>query len=261
MIPTLTAVSYQCYLGTGRTKPCVFICEDDQGKRVGEYVVKLRSNIEKGTAGLLREVVASLLAKHIGLVVPDPAIVKIEDALVGAIIDQYVAESVRKSIGLNFGSKFISGGFVTWPCGKSVPISIKQNAVDTFVFDMLIQNPDRRISKPNLLWKDDQLYLIDHEMGFSFLLDIFLPQESWRIANLNFINEHVFFNDLRHSNNLDFSRYERALRSVTNEIWNDFVEQIPQEWINGNLEKIKNHIYQVRDNLTTFLDEVRRVLI
>lgn len=46
MIPTLTAVSYQCYLGTGRTKPCVFICEDDQGKRVGEYVVKLRSNIE-----------------------------------------------------------------------------------------------------------------------------------------------------------------------------------------------------------------------
>ena len=33
----------------------------------------------------------------------------------------------------------------------------------------MIQNPDRRQDKPNLLRKGDELAIFDHEMAFSFL--------------------------------------------------------------------------------------------
>lgn len=158
MIPTVFAESYHSCFATGRTKPCVFTCVDSQGNLFGEYVVKLKGNIETGSAGLLREIIASCLAQFLGLPVPKPAIISVDPEIANIIPDPLIAESIRRSGGLNFGTQNISGGFVTWPVGKSIPNSLHQLALETFVFDMLIQNPDGRINKPNLLWKEDQVF-------------------------------------------------------------------------------------------------------
>jgi len=148
-VATLIATTYQTSLTTGRTTPGVFICEDANGNSAGEYVVKLKSNLETGNAGLLRETVGNLLANELGIDAPEPAIVEIPIELADGVADPRVAQAVQQSIGLNFGSKNLSGGYYAWPDEKTVPTSLKQLANDIFVFDALIQNPDRRRGKPN----------------------------------------------------------------------------------------------------------------
>ena len=172
-VPTLIATSYQKSFEAGRTAPGVFICEDANGNSVGEFVVKLRHNVEAGNSAMLRELVANLLADELGLVVPEPAIIRLEADLAGSIVHEPVAESVRGSIGLNFGSKNLTGGYVTWPNNKPIPPLLKEAATDVFTFDALIHNPDRRRDNPNILWKGDQIALIDHESAFAFLLGMF----------------------------------------------------------------------------------------
>ncbi len=42
----LNATSFQRRMGSGRTKPCLFFCEDESGENSGEYVVKLKEGME-----------------------------------------------------------------------------------------------------------------------------------------------------------------------------------------------------------------------
>jgi len=35
-------------MGSGRTKFCIFFCEDEGGEKNGEYVVKLKAGMEAG---------------------------------------------------------------------------------------------------------------------------------------------------------------------------------------------------------------------
>lgn len=47
-IPILTATSLQQVLHSGRTKPCIFFCEDESGEKSGEYFVRLKAGMETG---------------------------------------------------------------------------------------------------------------------------------------------------------------------------------------------------------------------
>lgn len=42
-ITVLNATSLQRVLHSGRTNPCIFFCEDENGEKSGEYVVKLKT--------------------------------------------------------------------------------------------------------------------------------------------------------------------------------------------------------------------------
>lgn len=170
MITTVKAVTFIKPLRSGRTCPCLMICEDDAGGKF-EIVVKLRAGIDSGATGLTCELLASLLANDLDLIVPKPFIVNVDSRFYEAISDTTLAERFRKSQGANFGSQYLSAGY-TWPQGKSISSSLMQMAADIFAFDLMIQNPDRREDKPNLLRKGDELVIYDHEMAFSFLYAI-----------------------------------------------------------------------------------------
>ncbi|MCI0468633.1 MAG: hypothetical protein L0Y62_01030, partial [Nitrospirae bacterium] len=61
-IPVFKANSLQRVLQSGRTKPCIFFCEDERCEGSGEYVVKLKARMENGVNGLAAELIASQLA-------------------------------------------------------------------------------------------------------------------------------------------------------------------------------------------------------
>ncbi|MBI4548531.1 MAG: hypothetical protein HY707_11150 [Ignavibacteriae bacterium] len=258
-VPTLIATSYQMSLITGRTMPGVFICEDANGNSLGEYVVKLRHNIETGNAGLLREIAGNLLAEQLGLEVPEAAIVRIEPGLAKAIPEPRVAESVRGSVGLNFGSKNLAGGYQTWPKEKIIPASMRQAAIELFVFDALIHNPDRTSERPNLFWKGDQLFLFDHDQAFSFLLAIPKIKVPWDLSEQPYLREHVFFNGLRHAQ-LDLDGMVGAIETVSDDFWDALEKVVPNEWKGSELSRIRSHIESVQQHLDDFMNNVRRIL-
>jgi hypothetical protein len=54
---------------------------------------------------------------------------------------------------------------------------------EIFAFDTSIQNPDRRYDKPNVLWRDEEMFVIDHELAFSLLHAIGAQGPTWEIKN------------------------------------------------------------------------------
>ena len=258
-IPTVIATSYQKSLISGRTDPSVFICEDANGDSVGEYVVKFRSRMETGNAGLLREILGSLLASQLGLTVPEPAIVRIEAGLAEAMPVPSVADSVRNSVGLNFGSKNLFGGYHTWPKEKIIPASMKQSATEIFVFDALIHNPDRTRERPNLFWKGNHFFIFDHDQAFSFLLAVPTIKVAWDLMEQPYLGDHVFFNDLRHTQ-LELDRMIGAVEAVTTGFWDEVKEVVPNEWRGTEFLRIQNHIESVQQHLEDFIKDVRRLL-
>lgn len=157
------------------------MCEDDNGNNAGEYVVKFKGGTETGVTGMACELIASLLADELSLARPSPAVVDIEPNIADILSakDSDVAAIIKKSGGLNFGSRVLSGGYGTWPVNKSIASSLAQLAAEIFTFDALVQNPDRRTNNPNLLWKGSEIYIIDHELAFSFLFQIGNPGQPW----------------------------------------------------------------------------------
>ncbi len=258
-IPNLTAGTYLKSFSSGRTAPCVLLCYDENGNSAGEFVVKLKGNIETGAAGLLRELLGSLLADELGLKTPGPAIVRVTKELADAITDQRVSESIRQSEGLNYGSKNLTGGYYTWPDDKTIPPSLMQAACDIFIFDALIQNPDRRRSKSNMLWKSDELVVIDHEMAFSFLLALFPSAIPWLLKDQPYLDKHIFYRHLRHGE-INLAGITNAIESITSLFWEEAEAGIPNEWLGTEFARIFEHIESIRAHLEEFMNEIKRIL-
>ena len=186
MVSHVTATTFHRFLGNGRTSPAVFTCEGPDLSAPDQFVLKLKGGLEQRERGLSYELFASLLAARFGIECPRPAIVSVErdlaDAIVGELSgDAHKAQIVRDSIGLNFGSQFLVN-LMVWPVDKLVPSVMQEAAIKIFAFDALIQNPDRTFRNPNLGSRGDDLFIFDHELAFSFLLNIFPSQTPWRLV-------------------------------------------------------------------------------
>jgi hypothetical protein len=260
MIPRLTAVQFERLMTSGKTSPALCGCEDQSGTMVGEYVVKLRGAV--GEPGLLNELFAAKLAGHFGLAAPEPALIAMDQALVDLVvsIEPSQATRMRGSVGLNFGTKALTG-VTTWPIDKPIPEAMWQGAVDTFAFDALIQNPDRRYSpNPNLLARGDTFFIFDHEMAFSFLLVLFPSTTPWKLDDQPLLTDHVFFRKLK-SKPIDLTGFTASLGGLSDGLLKEIVADVPAEWNNDNLPKIERHLRTVRDHAGEFAEEVRRFLV
>jgi len=174
VIDRVTATTFHQFMGSGRTSPAIFSCEMNAETR--EYVVKLRGGMERRESGLLCELYASMLAGYFGLSCPRPAVVIIEEDLGRAVLGRFDPKStegrvLRGSIGLNFGTRFLVNLSI-WPVDRPVPSIMAAPAMRIFAFDALIQNPDRKFNNPNLGSHDEDLFVFDHELAFSFLLSV-----------------------------------------------------------------------------------------
>jgi hypothetical protein len=260
MLHSLVATQFIRFMTTGRTAPLLCGCEDHQQKSVGEYVVKLRGSLERGNAGLLCELVGSRLAAHFGILVPEPALVEIDKVFADLVADRHPEKrgSLRGSVGLNFGSKLLRG-MTTWPVDKAIPEGMWRCAVDVFAFDALIQNPDRRYSNPNLFTLGDDIFVYDHEMSFSFLLDILPSDTPWILETQRYLSDHAFFKRLK-SKEIDLDDFAERLRGLSDEAIAQIRTDVPQEWIDEGLDRIENHLQKVRGHADQFIEQVKRRL-
>lgn len=244
----------------GRTAPILCGCEDDQERPAGEYVVKLRGSLDRGNASLLLELVGSRLASHFGILVPEPAIVRIDADFAELFADHWPVKLTlaRNSVGLNFGSKFIHP-MAIWPVDKTIPGTMFQAAVDIFAFDALIKNPDRRYNNPNLFAQGDNFYVFDHETSFSFLLDILPRGAAWNLETETYLSDHVFFKRLK-VKEIDLADFEEKMSSLTDQKLEQIGGEIPPEWLNEDWQRIQAHIREQCDHHVEFVEQVRRRL-
>jgi hypothetical protein len=263
MLQSLTAVQFIRMLSAGKTAPMFCGCVDSHGQAVGEYVVKLLGRASDGNRGALLELMASRLAAHFGILIPEPAAVIIEPDFVELLVERFPgrAEVFRANEGLNFGSKYLNP-VILWPVGKHLPDAMFAAAVDIFSFDALIQNPDRRSENPNLFTSADNMYVYDHEMGFAFLFDILPSDEPWILghANCNYLKNHALFSGLR-AKEIDMTHFRERLEALTDAVLAEIRNEIPCEWMHADLDKIEAHLRKVRGHAAEFALQVKGRLL
>jgi hypothetical protein len=249
-------------MGSGRTKPALFGCEDQHGNASGEFVVKFKGGMETAVDGLACELISSLVADDLGIASPSPALIEIDVAIARLVAesDADVARVIRKSGGTNFGTQVLVGGFQTWPTDKAIPIGLLQAATEVFAFDALIQNPDRRYDHPNLLWRDEEVFVIDHDSAFSFLYALGDQSSPWELEEARFLEQHVFYHPLK-GRPTEVKRFTGALVALSDDRIANIAEAVPLEWRTDKLPKIVRHLKILRDHAKDFAEHLERRLV
>ncbi len=156
----------------GSTKPWVVEAYDTAGN-TDLYVVKMftAKQVRQQNA-VAKEVFGNVLAQSFSLPVPDFAFVRFEEAFLETLPDEYREIEQNTHRGLRFGSRFASGYAIfddALPATHLDPITMGS----VYAFDNLVRNLDRGgfRKKPNLLIRDGDFLLIDHEQIFPFADD------------------------------------------------------------------------------------------
>jgi hypothetical protein len=140
----------------------------------GLYVLKFRG-AGQGPRALVAEVLASELARLLGLPTPELVLAALDPAIGRAEPDAEIQDLLRASVGLNLGVDFLPGSLPYSPAaGPPPPPDL---AADVVWLDALVTNVDRTPQNPNLLVWHDRLWLIDHGAALFFHHD---PEQARR---------------------------------------------------------------------------------
>jgi hypothetical protein len=131
----------------------------------GVFYTKLRGAAQ-APASLVAEIVVGAIAETIGLRVPARVFI---DVPPGVRVDdrhQELAQLLRGSVGRNLGFAYLDDARAF---GAADATRIAPELASTILWlDGLVQNPDRTLKNPNLLWSRNQLWLIDHGACLGF---------------------------------------------------------------------------------------------
>lgn len=163
------------------------------------------------------------------------------------------------SEGLNYGSTY-QHGLRTWGVDEPIPSELRDQALETFAFDALIENPDRRRANPNVLVGSSAICLIDHGDAFSFYFAIGGPRpDPWKVAGLPFLRDHIFYRRLKRLDG-SLERFRRALVAIGDADLDEMIESLPSEWQSARLGIVIEHLRKVRDHADEFVEQVQGAL-
>ncbi len=260
--PTLHAMVIGETKTRGRTLPLVMQCGVLSDHALVDYVVKLYGSAEYGDAALgrrhlARELFGALLGQVMGYAIPAVAIISVDPRLADTGVPRDVADRLRNSPGLNFGSRLISNGQMIL---NFVPDDQVQQAAEVFAFDMLTQNPDRRREKPNMFQNSDGFTLFDHEMAFPYANPSMIiggVSDPWDLNKFR-PQGHVLYNSIK-GKVVRFDGFQSKLESVSDDVLGRIAAKIPAEWQTPEINTICSYIARARagaDRLVRSLQEV-----
>jgi hypothetical protein len=158
---THTAARYAVPLREGGSLPA--IVETESGAL---FVVKFRG-AGQGARALIAELIVGRLAQHLGLAVPDLAVVELEEGFGRTEPDPEIQDILRGSRGANVGLNYLDRAFTYDPVAVADLVT-PERAADIVWLDALTTNIDRTARNPNLLLWEDDLWLIDHGAALYF---------------------------------------------------------------------------------------------
>lgn len=243
--------------------PVIVTAVDVETGEKDDYVVKLNASERMHVESRLRELVAAFMAMEMSLPVVEPAIIDISPAFVKTLQDKPYYVLATKSTGINVGSRYIKD-FTTLPNEISLTGSQEAAAQNIFAFDLLIQNSDRNFEKPNMITDGKNLVMLDHELGFGFLLTLsFLRSvEPWKFnaADLLWIEKHCLFKRLK-GKLYELDNFPAKLDNLNDGFWERAHELIPDEWmVTEMFLNIKKHVDLIREHKKEFIANIKFIL-
>lgn len=154
-LPTYTATRYLQPLREGGSLPAVV--DTDGG---GLFVVKFRG-AGQGAKALIAELIVGMLARALGLPIPNLALIDIPVAFGRSEPDPEIQDVLRASHGINVGLRYLDGAF-NYDNSAAGELISAEVATRVVWLDAYVTNPDRTHRNPNVLIWERRPWLIDH---------------------------------------------------------------------------------------------------
>lgn len=154
------AERYMVPLREGGSLPAVM--EVEGGKL---FVVKFRG-AGQGAGALVAELIVGTFARKLGLPVPELGLIELHPGIARTERDPEIQDILNGSVGVNVGLGYLEGAFMFDPL--AVPSLDPDVAARIVWLDALTTNVDRTPRNPNLLYRSDGLWLIDHGAALYF---------------------------------------------------------------------------------------------
>jgi hypothetical protein len=220
----LIGARYVVPLREGGSLPAVVeTVQADQITPGGAFVVKFLG-AGQGAKALIAEALVAGLAGVLGLPVPRPAIISLDEGFGRAEPDPEIQDILRGSVGENFGLAFLSGALAYDPgADRGIDADLAASIV---WLDALTTNVDRTARNTNMLRWHDQLWLIDHGAA----LYVHHRWEGWesRIQSpFPQIKDHVLLGLAGDLEDAD----ARLRPTLTDDVLRGIVEDVPDDWL------------------------------
>ncbi|MFC0185601.1 hypothetical protein SAMN04515674_103378 [Pseudarcicella hirudinis] len=264
MLPIYKATTFESRIEKGgRTRPIIVTVRNDK-RELQQFVVKLYNKTEvQVNMALAKDILTVALINEFDLLTPQPALIRFDDAFMKTLPDELSKEIIQKEARLNFGCEYLSG---TNNFGKNISKNTLEglSGIDTvFAFDILVGNLDRRfVEKSNLLIRNHDIYLIDHE----FCLSTNHGFESWESPLWTFpYHNHVFYPFLSGHNRQTiegfFADFEELLKRLNVNVLDSYVEQIEKEnFASPDIEILQKYLWNAKQNSHTFVNHLKGIL-
>ena len=158
-IRTTNVMRYVVPLREGGSLPA--IAEADDGFM---YVLKFKG-AGQGAKALIAELIGGLLAKKLGLKVPEIVFAQLDTAFGRTEPDEEIQDLLKASTGTNIALHYLSGAVAFDP---AVTIIDEELASKIVWLDSFICNVDRTVRNTNMLMWNKELWLIDHGASLYF---------------------------------------------------------------------------------------------
>ncbi|MBV9962013.1 MAG: aminotransferase class I and II [Parafilimonas sp.] len=219
-IRTTNVMRYVVPLREGGSLPA--IAEADDGFM---YVLKFKG-AGQGAKALIAELIGGLLAKKLGLKVPEIVFAQLDTAFGRTEPDEEIQDLLKASTGTNIALHYLSGAVAFDP---AVTIIDEELASKIVWLDSFICNVDRTVRNTNMLMWNKELWLIDHGASLYF-------HHSWQTFLQNAerpfeqVKDHVL---LQYA--VQLKKIDELFHSILSEEKIDsIVSLIPDEWLQEN---------------------------
>ncbi len=233
MLKKVLASRLERKMTNGRTAPCLITCEDcEQAGEDVELVVKFSAGCFEREKNLIREAVAAMLAADIGLPVPEPFLVEVDDAFLSSIADPVLHANIANSSRIAFGLKRLPSGFMVWAQDGMVPSALAEAAAEVLIFDAIIVNSDRRPQNPNCLFNGKEIAIFDHELSLAPDQVLFW-KAPWIEGGFDAIcqeNAHIFAPRFLETMPKNLDRFVAAWKQLPSERFELYCQALPLEW-------------------------------
>lgn len=215
---TVTVTRYIMPLREGGSLPA--LADADDGFK---YVLKFRG-AGHGVKALIAELLGGLIAKRLGLSVPELVFAELDEAFGRTEADEEIQDLLQFSKGLNLGLHFLSGALTYDPSALEIDSKLASQIV---WLDAFITNVDRTFRNTNMLIWHKELWLIDHGASFYFHHS-FTNWEKSALTPFTFIKDHVLLPVASELDMVDNEfkalLQEEDLKYITNQIPTDWLE-------------------------------------
>lgn len=256
--PTVEAEHFERQLH-GRNKAVLLGCMSATDGGV-TCVVKLYHRLENKPSSYWTEWVAGVLAKKLGINSPEQLVVNISQE-VASVIREQLSENASTSARPSFGTRYVTPNVQFINDSGALEEDLREAAGELAVFDVFIDNPDRRVENPNLVIdarNPRRLLAIDHDLAFSSFNTHLIGGGNWPF---DLLGQHILKG--RFGNNKpDLARVRHAIAGLSDEFLEGLPEATPSMWLGAaeltKLEKVVEKLKQRRDTIDSWFPTVER---